>query len=442
MAEAGGGFVPQRRSHGLETPEESVSDSASPDATTIRPERGSLSQGNPGKGTVGEVFAAFLKLGLTSFGGPIAHIGYYRDELVVRRKWLDETTYVDLVALCQFLPGPASSQVGFSLGILRANGLSGGLAAWFAFTMPSAIVMFAFALGAAAFDGPVAAGFLHGLKLVAVAVVAQAVWGMTRSLTPDRPRAGIALAAVAIVVLFAGSLAQIAAIALGACAGLWLCRGDAAPVSGHLNFPVTRRTGIVALVLFAALLLLSPVVTAATGSHALAMFDAFFRSGALVFGGGHVVLPLLQAQVVAPGWVGNESFLAGYGLAQAVPGPLFTFAAYLGAVMNTPPNGFAGAAIALVALLLPGMLLVYGMLPFWDAMRTRPSAQAAMRGTNAAVVGILGAALYHPVWTSAVLTPRDFALALAGFLLLTVWKMPPWIVVVLLAGAGTLSQFF
>ncbi len=419
-----------------------VRESVSPDVTTERPERGSLSAEIQQKGTVREVFAAFLKLGLTSFGGPIAHLGYYRDELVVRRKWLDETTFADLVALCQFLPGPASSQVGFSLGILRGNGLLGGLAAWVAFTMPSAIVMFAFALGSAAFEGPVAGGFLHGLKLVAVAVVAQAVWGMARSLTPDRPRAAIALAAVAIVVLFAGSLAQIAAIAAGACAGLWLCRGEAQPFSGHLNFPVSRVGGGIALGLFAALLLLSPVVTAATGSHALAVFDAFYRSGALVFGGGHVVLPLLQAQVVTPGWVGNEAFLAGYGLAQAVPGPLFTFAAYLGGVMNTPPNGLAGAAIALVALLLPGMLLVYGMLPFWDAMRTRPNAQAAMRGTNAAVVGILGTALYHPVWTSAVLTPRDFALALAGFLLLAVWKLPPWIVVVLLASAGTLSQLF
>jgi chromate transporter len=265
---------------------------------------------------------------------------------------------------------------------------------------------------------------------------------MTQNLTPDRARAGIALAAIAIVVCFGGSFAQIAAIAFGAAAGLWLCRGEAAPVSGHLNFPVPRLAGGVALALFAALLLLSPVVTAATGSHALAMFDAFYRAGALVFGGGHVVLPLLQAQVVTPGWVGNEAFLAGYGLAQAVPGPLFTFAAYLGAVMNSPPNGLAGASIALVALLLPGMLLVYGMLPFWDATRTRPAAQAAMRGTNAAVVGILGAALYNPVWTSAVLTPRDFALALFGFLLLTVWKMPPWIIVVLLAGAGIVLRFF
>jgi chromate transporter len=391
------------------------------------------------KGRVHEVFTAFLKLGLTSFGGPIAHLGYFRDELVVRRKWLDETTYADLVALCQFLPGPASSQVGFCLGILRGNGLWGGLAAWFAFTMPSAVILFAFAIGASAFTGPVAEGFLHGLKLVAVAVVAQAISGMSRTLTPDRARAGIALAAVAIVVFFVGSLGQIAAITLGACAGLWLCRGEVAPVSGHLNFPVTRRAGVIALVLFAALLLVPPVIAAATSAQGLALFDAFYRSGAFVFGGGHVVLPLLQAQVVAPGWVTNEAFLAGYGLAQAVPGPLFTFAAYLGAVMGPAPNGLAGAAIALVALLLPGMLLVYGTLPFWDAMRTYPAAQAAMRGSNAAVVGILGAALYNPVWTSAVLTPRDFALALAGFLLLTVWKVPPWIVVVLLAGAGVLS---
>jgi chromate transporter len=403
--------------------------------------RDSLSNPIPERGTVVEVFLVFLKLGVSSFGGPIAHLGYYRNELVVRRKWLDETTYADLVALCQFLPGPASSQAGFSLGVLRGNGLLGGLAAWFAFTMPSAVIMFAFAMGAASFTGPVAEGFLHGLKLVAVAVVAQAIWGMACSLTPDRPRAAIALAAVAVVVTFAGSIAQIAAIALGACAGLWLCRGEAPPVSGHLNFPVTRLSGGIALLLFAALLLLTPVLAAASGSHTIAMFDAFYRSGALVFGGGHVVLPLLQAQVVSPGWVSNETFLAGYGLAQAVPGPLFTFAAYLGAVMNSPPNGLAGAAIALVALLLPGMLLVYGMLPFWDAMRARPAAQAALRGTNAAVVGILGAALYNPVWTSAVMSGRDFALALAGFLLLTVWKLPSWVVVVLLAAAGTLSPF-
>jgi chromate transporter len=384
-------------------------------------------------GSPGEVFSAFLKLGLTSFGGPIAHLGYFRDEFVTRRKWIDEAGYADLVALCQFLPGPASSQVGFSLGVLRGNGLLGGLAAWFAFTMPSALILLAFALGAAAFTGPVAEGLLHGLKLVAVAVVAQAIWGMARSLTPDRPRAAIALAAVIVVVLSTSSLGQIAAIALGAVAGLWLCRSDGAPVSGHLNFPVSRRSGIVALVLFAALFLIPPLFA---GHQGVALFNAFYRSGALVFGGGHVVLPLLQAETVAPGWVTNEAFLAGYGVAQAVPGPLFTFAAYLGAVVRPVPNGVVGAAIALVAILLPGLLLVYGILPFWDQLRTRQAAQAAMRGTNAAVVGILGAALYTPVWTSAVLTPRDFAVALAGFLLLTVWKTPPWIVVVTLAEIG------
>jgi chromate transporter len=409
-----------------------LSESAPPSAAPAQSERGS----------VGEVFTAFLKLGLTSFGGPIAHLGYYREELVVRRRWLDEATFADLVALCQFLPGPASSQVGFSLGVLRGNGLLGGLAAWLAFSLPSAVIMFAFAMIAGHFTGPLADGFLHGLKLVAVAVVAQAVWGMAKTLTPDRPRAAIALAALAVVVLFPGSFAQVSAIVLGACAGLYFCREGAAAVSGQLNFPVTRSSGAIALFLFAVLLLLSPVLTAASGSHALAVFDAFYRSGALVFGGGHVVLPLLQAEVVTPGWVSNEAFLSGYGLAQVVPGPLFTFAAYLGAVMNMPPNGLAGATIALFALLLPGMLLVYGMLPFWDSFRSRPSAQAAMRGTNAAVVGILGAALYNPVWTSAVATPRDFALALFGFLLLVVWKVPSWVVVVLLAAAGTLSQLF
>lgn len=391
-------------------------------------------------GTQAEIFAAFLKLGLTSFGGPIAHLGYFRTEFVERRKWLSESSYADIVALCQFLPGPASSQVGFTLGILRGNGLLGGLAAWFAFTMPSAIILFAFALGATAFTGPLAEGVLHGLKLVAVAVVAQAIWGMARSLTPDRARAAIALAAVAIVVFIGGSFGQIGAIALGAAAGLWLCRGGDGPApAGHLGFSVSRRHSTIALVLFAALFLITPLMTARTGSQGLALFDAFYRSGALVFGGGHVVLPLLQAEVVTPGWVSNADFLAGYGMAQAVPGPLFTFAAYLGAI-GPAPNGLAGALIALVALSLPGLLLVYGMLPYWDALRRHPTAQAAMRGTNAAVVGILGAALYDPVWTSAVLTSRDFAVALAGFLLLTVWKLPPWIVVVLLAAAGALLR--
>lgn len=389
---------------------------------------------------VGEVFVAFLRLGVTSFGGPIAHLGYFRTEFVEHRQWLSEKSYADVVALCQFLPGPASSQVGFTLGILRGNGLLGGLAAWFAFTMPSAILLFAFAMGATALTGPLAEGVLHGLKLVAVAVVAQAIWGMAHSLTPDRERAAIALAAVAIVAFAGGSFGQISAIALGAVAGLLLCRGSGPAPAGHLGFPVSRRHGVAALVVFAALFVITPLVAAKTGSQGLALFDAFYRSGALVFGGGHVVLPLLQAEVVTPGWVSNADFLAGYGMAQAVPGPLFTFAAYLGVVMGPAPNGLAGAMIALVALSLPGLLLVYGMLPFWDALRLHPSAQAAMRGTNAAVVGILGAALYNPVWTSAVLSPRDFVIALTGFLLLTVWKLAPWIVVVLLAAAGAMLR--
>jgi chromate transporter len=387
-------------------------------------------------GSAAEVFTTFLKLGLTSFGGPIAHLGYFRDELVTRRRWIDEAAYADLVALCQFLPGPASSQTGFALGVLRGNGLLGGLAAWTAFTLPSVIILIVFALGATALTGPIAESALHGLKLVAVAVVAQAIWGMAKTLTPDRERAGIALAAVAMVTFAGGSLAQVGAIALGAVAGLWLCKTQAIAPVGHLSFPISRRRGAWVLALAAVLFVVPPLIAQTTVHQAVVLFNAFYRAGALVFGGGHVVLPLLQAEVVTPGWVSSEAFLAGYGLAQAVPGPLFTFAAYLGAVMGPAPNGLTGAAIALAAIFLPGLLLVYGTLPFWDALRLRPAAQAAMRGTNAAVVGILGAALYSPVWTSAVLSPHDFVLALAGFLLLTVWATPPWIVVALLAATG------
>jgi chromate transporter len=391
--------------------------------------------GPPHHGSSGEVFRAFLKLGLTSFGGPIAHLGYFRSELVLRRKWIDEAGFADLVALCQFLPGPASSQTGFALGVLRGGGLLGGIAAWLAFTMPSAIVMFAFAIGAASFTGPAADGVLHGLKLVAVAVVAQAVWGMTRTLTPDRSRASIAFAALVIVVAFSNSWAQLVVIAGGALAGLWLCRGAQTAVAGQLRFPVSRRAGVVALMVFAFFFVVPPLIAASSGNQALRVFDAFFRSGALVFGGGHVVLPLLQAQVVTPGWVSNEAFLSGYGVAQAVPGPLFTFAAYLGAVLGPPPNGLRGGVLALVALFLPGLLLVYGALPFWDGLRRLEAAQALMRGATAAVVGILGAAFYNPVWTSAVLEPADFVLAVGGFLLLTIWALPPWVVVIVLAAA-------
>jgi chromate transporter len=374
---------------------------------------------------------------VSSFGGPIAHLGYFHGEFVVRRRWIDEHGYADLVALCQFLPGPASSQVGFSLGVLRGRGLLGGLAAWTAFTLPSALLLLAFAYGASFFTGPIGSGVIHGLKVVAVAVVAQAVWGMARTLAPDRPRASIALVAVVLIAVFAGaSLVQISAIALGAVAGLIFCRADDVKTSGHFVFPVSRTVGIACLIIFFALLLLLPIIEHWSGSQGLTLFSAFFRSGALVFGGGHVVLPLLRAEFVDPGWVTADAFLAGYGAAQAVPGPLFTFAAYLGAVTNLEPNGLRGAAIGLVGIFLPGVLILLGILPFWDALRMRPLAQAAMRGTNAAVVGILGAALYNPVWTTAILNARDFALAVTAFVLLTVWKFPPWIVVLITAAGG------
>ncbi|WP_313165988.1 chromate efflux transporter [Massilia oculi] len=384
------------------------------------------------------IFGIFLKLGLTSFGGPIAHLGYFRNEFVLRRQWLDDARYGDLVALCQFLPGPASSQVGFALGVLRGGGLAGGLAAWIGFTLPSALLMFAFALGAAALAGLGAAGVVHGLKLVAVAVVAQAVWGMARTLTPDRRRIAIALAAIAIVILSNGPAGQLAAIAAGAGAGYWLCRGPVAQPGAELSVPVGPRAGIAALVLFGVLLLGLPLLTGLAAYPPLALFDAFYRSGALVFGGGHVVLPLLQAETVASGWIPNETFLAGYGLAQALPGPLFAFAAFLGAQAGMTASALAGAAIALLALFLPGLLLVYGTLPFWDRLRRHAAARHAMMGANAAVVGILAAALADPVWTSAVFDVRDAGIALAGFLLLVVWKAPPWIVVILSAAAGVM----
>lgn len=384
-------------------------------------------------GTAAEVFGAFLRLGLTSFGGPIAHLGYFRDALVLRRKWLDEKAYADLVALCQFLPGPASSQVGFALGYMRAGPL-GAAAAWTAFTLPSAFLLFVFALFASALDNPLGQGLLHGLKIVAVAVVAQAVWGMARSLCPDRARAGIALAALVLVTVSASAFAQIGAIAIGALLGWLLCRGKAGGDGAVVAFGLSKRAGITCLILFAILLLGLPLV--APMAQGLSVFDTFYRAGALVFGGGHVVLPLLEAGVVEPGWVTRDAFLAGYGAAQAVPGPLFTFAAYLGAVLGPAPNGPAGAAIALIAVFLPGFLLLLGVAPFWDRFRQFDAARALMMGTNAAVVGILGAALYDPLWTTAILAPADFAVAAVGFILLTMWKAPPWVVVALCAVAG------
>lgn len=384
------------------------------------------------KASAAEVFRVFLKLGLTSFGGPIAHLGYFRDELVTRRKWLSESAYADLVALCQFLPGPASSQVGFALGLTRAGWL-GAFAAFLAFTLPSALILLALAMTATRLESPLALGVLHGLKIVAVAIVAQAVWGMARNLCPDKERATIAVAAVLLLAWAPGAIGMMGAILLGAIAGLVLSKGQVT-TGAHLPVPVSRKAGLTAFALFAVLLIGLPLLAAQAQGWALA--DSFYRAGSLVFGGGHVVLPLLQAETITPGWVSDDAFLAGYGAAQAVPGPLFTFAAWLGAVMGPAPNGVAGAAIALVSLFLPGFLILIGALPFWDRLRRTTWAQSAMQGANAAVVGILGAALYSPVFTSAIGGMPDFALALVCFVALMAWKAPPWVVVLLAAGGG------
>ena len=384
----------------------------------------------------GSIFAVFLRLGLTSFGGPIAHLGYYRTEFVERRRWLTEAAYADLVALCQLLPGPASTQVSFAVGLSR-GGLAGGLAAWLGFTLPSALALVLFARGAAVLTGPLGAGMLHGLQVVAVAVVAQAVWSMARSLCPDRPRASIAVVATVIALAAPTAIGQIAAILAGAAAGAWL--GGEAPAlaaSGRLAVPVSRRLAVAALLLFALLLIGLPIAAGVSGVPALAVAEAFYRAGALVFGGGHVVLPLLHASVVEPGWVSEDAFLSGYGAAQAVPGPLFTFAAYLGAITTVPPSGWPGAALCLVAIFLPGVLLVLGVLPFWRSLGRGRLMQAALRGVNAAVVGVLLGALYDPVWTKGIGGSADFALALVAFALLVIWKAPSWLAVLVSAAGG------
>jgi chromate transporter len=382
-----------------------------------------------------EVLWVSTRLGLTSFGGPIAHLGYFHEEYVKRRKWIDEQSYADLVALCQFLPGPASSQVGIAIGVARA-GLFGGITAWLGFTMPSALALTAFALGIGAFANAADAGWLHGLKIVAVAVVAQAVWGMARSLCPDRERATIAILGSLVTLAWPTAVGQLSSIAIAAIAGLTIFRGSSSSSISHMRFPVNKKTGMAAWTIFFALLLGLPLLRQLWASHALEVFDSFFRVGSLVFGGGHVVLPLLQSEVVNPGWVTNEQFVAGYGAAQAVPGPLFTFSAYLGAVMAEPPNGLFGAILTLIAIFLPSFLLIAGALPFWDLLRSVPVFQSALKGVNAAVVGLLLTALYRPVWTSAIHSPADFGLGLIAFGLLMFWKFPPWLVVVLSAAGG------
>ena len=400
-----------------------------------------IAAGAPFPISVGSLFQVFwvaLRLGLTSFGGPIAHLGYFREEYVVRRKWLDEQSYADVVALAQSLPGPASSKVGIIVGTVRA-GLPGAVLAWLGFTMPSAIALMVFGYGVQQF-AVADAGWLHGLKLAAVAVVAQAVWGMSRNLAPDRERATIAIVAAIVALTWHSAVTPVLIIVIAGVVGWRLLP---VPVTESDRVAISRRIrpwmGIVALVLFFVLLLGLPSLRQLFGENqTLAVVDSFYRSGSLVFGGGHVVLPLLQSEVVAPGWVGNETFLAGYGAAQAVPGPLFTFSAYLGTVMTPEPNGVIGGLIALGAIFLPAFFLTIGPLPFWDILRRRPAFQSVLRGVNAAVVGLLLAALYDPVWTSAVKDASDFALASAALGLLMLWKLPPWLVVILsaLGGAG------
>ena len=388
-----------------------------------------------------QVFWIFLRLGLTSFGGPVAHLGYFRDEFVQRRQWLTERSYADLVALCQFLPGPASSQVGMALGLMRA-GMPGALAAWLGFTLPSALVLALLGLGLADGYAVLPAGAIHGLKVVAVAVVAQAVWGMARSLCVGRAKVTLMALACCAVLLVPGVWGQVGVMLAAGGASWWLFgRGRAATpetpndAPDALLLPLRRRTGAALLVVFAALLVLLPLAVRLWPGSLLAMVDAFYRVGALVFGGGHVVLPLLQAEVVGPGWVSADAFLAGYGATQAVPGPLFTFAAFLGASMQVWPGGWLGAAVCLVAIFVPSFLLVAGALPFWEPLRRNPHAQAALAGVNAAVVGLLLAALYNPVWTSAIRGGADFGLALTAFVALVFWRAPPW-AVVLACGVG------
>lgn len=398
---------------------------------------------------LGVLFAASLKLGLTSFGGPIAHLGYFRDEYVRRRKWLDDHEYADLVALAQFLPGPASSQVGIGVGIMRA-GLLGGLVSFLGFTLPSAIALAVFALLMQGADMS-EAGWLHGLKLVAVAIVAHAVWGMGQKLAAGRARMSLALASAVVVLLAETAYSQVLVMVAAAVIGwrLFRERGGGDGITGSTivtesdnpgravaKLGISGRLGLFCLLSFMALLLLLPIARELTANHWVAMADSYYRSGSLVFGGGHVVLPLLEREVVPTGWVAEESFLAGYSAAQAVPGPLFTFASYLGAASN----GWLGALFATLSIFLPAYLLMAGVMPFWGALRRRPSMQAALAGVNAAVVGILLAALYDPIWTSAVTSSSDFAMAAILFVLLAFWKLPPWTIVLTGAAGGMLLE--
>lgn len=388
-----------------------------------------------------EVLGIFFRLGLTSFGGPVAHLGYFRDEFVARRGWLDEPTYADVVALCQFLPGPASSQVGIAIGTLRA-GLPGAFCAWLGFTLPSATALTLFGYGVTAVGDLGQAAWSHGLKIVAVAVVAQAVWGMARSLWADRERVSLGVGAAVLALALPSTQAQLGIIVLGGLIGWRLLVPPVPRPFAPTIVPLSRGLGMAALAVFLVLLVGLPIVANGSTNQVIKLIDSFYRSGSLVFGGGHVVLPLLQQEVVPTGWISNDVFLAGYGAAQAVPGPLFTFAAYLGTVMRPSPNGWLGGLICLLAIFLPSFLLLTGMLPFWDHVRKRSAVQSALQGVNAAVVGLLLAALYTPGWTSAIKGPTDFIVAILAVLLLGFWNAPPWLVVVLGAlGTAGIAQF-
>ncbi|HWA85682.1 MAG TPA: chromate efflux transporter [Opitutus sp.] len=383
-----------------------------------------------------EIAGAFLKLGCISFGGPVAHLGYLREEFVTRRRWLDDAAYADLVALCNFLPGPASSQVVFALGLKR-GGLAGGFLASLCFTLPSAALMILFAYGVTAIGDLRHAGWLHGLKLAAVAVVAQAVWGMGRRLCPDRARVTLALAGAAVLLVRPGAAAQVGVIAAGALLGWGLFR-RAISVPPEASTTLARQHVWAAgtLVAWGALLFVLPLLAAGTGAKSFAVFDGFYRAGSLVFGGGHVVLPLLRAEVVPPGWVRDDVFLAGYGAAQAVPGPLFTFAAYLGTIIRGGAHAWLGGLWCLLAIFLPAWMLIGGALPFWHLLRGKAWMQAALRGASAAVVGVLLAALYNPVWREGVTNARDVAAVIVAFAALEFWRLPPWLIVIAAAAAG------
>jgi chromate transporter len=381
-----------------------------------------------------EILLVSSRLGLSSFGGPVAHLGYFHEEYIRRRKWMDEKSYADLVALCQFLPGPASSQVGIGIGVMRA-GVLGGIVSFIGFTLPSVIALIIFAILLNEMNlGD--AGWIRGLKIVAVAVVAHAILGMAAKLTPDSKRKAIALLALVGTLVWQTAFTQIGIILIAAFIGFVLFKNQKAEEHPSLSFPVSKRFAAVCLSLFFSLLILLPVVREVTSLNWIAMFDSFYRSGSLVFGGGHVVLPLLEREFVPSGWLTEEAFLAGYGAAQAVPGPLFTFAAYLGAVLN----GWQGGLIATFAIFLPAFLLILGALPFWNSLRRNPKVKGALMGVNAGVVGILIAAFYHPIWTSSIKAPSDFAFASVLFSMLVIWKFPPWVVVVIGAAGGILME--